>query len=132
MSRRARAASTAAMTATGRAGRSVNPQRHAASTAKLNPATALRLIPRSVVVRSSTAWPPDRGLSACARTSARRAQTGVRAAEKKHRLAPQQADTIRVRRETRMRTGGLRGVLEHLRLADGGLTDGQLLTRFLD
>jgi RNA polymerase sigma factor (sigma-70 family) len=31
-----------------------------------------------------------------------------------------------------MRTGGLRGVLEHLRLADGGLTDGQLLARFLD
>jgi RNA polymerase sigma factor (sigma-70 family) len=31
-----------------------------------------------------------------------------------------------------MRTGGLRKVLEHLRLADGGgLTDGQLLTRFL-
>src|SRR3954468_9394767 len=31
-----------------------------------------------------------------------------------------------------MRTGGLRNVLEHLRLADGGLTDGQLLARFLD
>jgi RNA polymerase sigma factor (sigma-70 family) len=31
-----------------------------------------------------------------------------------------------------MRTGGLQNVLDHLRLADGGLTDGQLLTRFLD
>jgi RNA polymerase sigma factor (sigma-70 family) len=31
-----------------------------------------------------------------------------------------------------MRTGGLRKVLEHLRLADGELTDGQLLVRFLD
>jgi RNA polymerase sigma factor (sigma-70 family) len=32
-----------------------------------------------------------------------------------------------------MRTGGLRKALEHLRLADGGgLSDGQLLTRFLD
>jgi RNA polymerase sigma factor (sigma-70 family) len=31
-----------------------------------------------------------------------------------------------------MRTGDLRNVLDHLRLADGGLTDGQLLTRFLD
>jgi RNA polymerase sigma factor (sigma-70 family) len=31
-----------------------------------------------------------------------------------------------------MRTGGLQSVLDHLRLADGGLTDGQLLTRFLD
>jgi RNA polymerase sigma factor (sigma-70 family) len=31
-----------------------------------------------------------------------------------------------------MLTGGLRNVLEHLRLADGGLTDGQLLARFLD
>ncbi len=30
-----------------------------------------------------------------------------------------------------MRTAGLRNVLEHLRLADGGLTDAQLLTRFL-
>jgi RNA polymerase sigma factor (sigma-70 family) len=30
-----------------------------------------------------------------------------------------------------MQTGGLRSVLDHLRLADGGLTDGQLLTRFL-
>jgi RNA polymerase sigma factor (sigma-70 family) len=31
-----------------------------------------------------------------------------------------------------MRTDGLQNVLEHLRLGDGGLTDGQLLTRFLD
>jgi RNA polymerase sigma factor (sigma-70 family) len=31
-----------------------------------------------------------------------------------------------------MRTSGLQNVLDHLRLADGGLTDGQLLTRFLD
>jgi RNA polymerase sigma factor (sigma-70 family) len=31
-----------------------------------------------------------------------------------------------------MRTGGLKKALEHLRLADGGLTDGQLLARFLD
>ncbi len=31
-----------------------------------------------------------------------------------------------------MRTGGLRKVLDHLRLADGGLSDGQLLARFLD
>jgi RNA polymerase sigma factor (sigma-70 family) len=31
-----------------------------------------------------------------------------------------------------MGAAGLRGVLEHLRLADGGLTDGQLLARFLD
>ncbi|HZY83619.1 MAG TPA: sigma factor [Gemmataceae bacterium] len=30
-----------------------------------------------------------------------------------------------------MRTGGLRQALEQLRLADGGLTDGQLLGRFL-
>src|SRR6516162_2408819 len=31
-----------------------------------------------------------------------------------------------------MHAVGLRGVLEHLRLAGGGLADGQLLTRFLD
>ena len=31
-----------------------------------------------------------------------------------------------------MRTGGLRRVLERLRLADGGLTDGQLLGSFVD
>jgi RNA polymerase sigma factor (sigma-70 family) len=31
-----------------------------------------------------------------------------------------------------MQTSGLRRALDHLRLADGGLTDGQLLTRFLD
>src|SRR5262245_30220695 len=31
-----------------------------------------------------------------------------------------------------MRTGELRKVLDHLRLAGGGLTDGQLLARFLD
>jgi RNA polymerase sigma factor (sigma-70 family) len=31
-----------------------------------------------------------------------------------------------------MRTDGLQNVLEHLRLGDSGLTDGQLLTRFLD
>jgi RNA polymerase sigma factor (sigma-70 family) len=31
-----------------------------------------------------------------------------------------------------MRTGGLRKVLEHLRLADGGLSDAQLLARFRD
>ena len=31
-----------------------------------------------------------------------------------------------------MHATGLRGALDHLRLADGGLTDGQLLARFLD
>jgi RNA polymerase sigma factor (sigma-70 family) len=31
-----------------------------------------------------------------------------------------------------MHTGGLRRALDHLRLADGGLADAQLLTRFLD